>query len=476
MAYQLKKEHLRNWDASKSNEKPISNDDQSTYISEQSSPISFRENNLPPIPNNKQLLTPPLPRADLPKKQPHTLRYPYNDLPENGIPLATQFNHARKEEKKSKKALRKAPPGQGNLVPLPETNPPAMNDNYYPYWHYYKLKNPDWNMRHRQTTDGQLIPYDPVDPSQYAHEPALTKSPTTSRRHHRKSHHNNHDASITKYSPNQQRHDVVEKVSPSSPKQYKRLEDTDHIENLDQTRRQRSSQQRHKFKTENDWHDKSVPSMTEKPSQDSNNLTMPSDASIRRSKHRSEKMNNDSTDENKRHHHVHRHRHHHHHSPTQSQQHHHHHHHSPTQSRQHHHHRHHHHSPTQSQQQQHHHSHHHHHHRHSHDHFSPSKEYVDCEFQVVDASFNKSERTPYFQRTETPPHSPPPVIYNQPSYLPPITSDYHSGPNSTDYYSIHTLSKDWRDSIKSPQIYKADPQTTFYDRYLNSVIDKKLAT
>ncbi|CAF1356674.1 unnamed protein product [Rotaria sordida] len=476
MTYQLKKEHLTNWDAPKSNEKPLFNDDQSTYISEKSSLVSLRENNQTSIPNNKQLLTSPLPRTNLPIKEPHTLRYPYNDLPENGIPLATQFNNARKEEKKRRKAFRKAPPGQGNLVSLPETKSNAMNENYYPYWHYYKMKNPDWNMRHRQTTDGQLIPYDPIDPSQYAQEPALTKSPTTPRQHHRKSHHNNHGTSIMKNNPDQQRYEPVPKVSSSSPpvshenykqqkslpKQHTLLDDADNIERLNRPSKQRSSQQHQKLKTENDRNDHSVQSMTEKPSQDSNNLPITFDASAHRPKHHSKTINDGSTGENKKHSHVHHHRrhHHHHHSPTQSQQ-------------PHHHHHHHHHSPIQSQQQ---HPHRHHHHHHNHHYMSPSKEYIDSEFQVIDASFKKSERTPYFQRTEDSSHSPPPAIYNQNSYLPPITSNYNSGSNLTDYYSIHTLSKDWRDSIKPPQIYKADPQTKFYDRYLNSVIDKKLAT
>ncbi|CAF3487925.1 unnamed protein product [Rotaria sp. Silwood1] len=438
MTYQLKKEYLTNWDAPKSNEKSIFSDDQDTYISEKSSIISLRENNQPSIPNNKELLTPPVLRTGLPKKQPHTLRYPYNDLPKNGIPLATQYNNAQKEEKKRKKAVRKAPPGQGNLVSLPENNPSAMNDNYYPYWHYYKLKNPDWSMRHRQTTDGQLIPYDPVDPSKYVHESALTKSPTTPHRHHRKSHHNNHDTSIAKYNSDKHRYETVQKVSQSSPpisyknyreqrsppKQNTSLEDANNIERLDRPIRQRSSQHRHKPTSENNLNDYSVTSMTEKPLRDSNNLTVPSDASVHRSKHRSKKKSNDSTDENKTHHHSHHH-HHHHHSPVLSQQqHHHHHHHSPTQSQQHHH--------------QHHHRHNHHHH--THPHFSPSKEYVDTEFQVIDASFAKSERTPFFQGTENSFHSPPPSIYNQSSYLPPITSDHHNGSNSTDYHTIHTLS------------------------------------
>ncbi|CAF1187839.1 unnamed protein product [Rotaria sordida] len=131
MTYPLKEEHLTNWDALKSR---------------QSSIVSLRENNLLSIPNNKHLLTSLSPRTNLPQKEPHTLRDLHNDLPE------------------------KVPPGQGNLVPLPETKPHAMHENYYPYWHYYKLKTPDGNMHHCQTTDGQPIPYDAIDPSQNVHE------------------------------------------------------------------------------------------------------------------------------------------------------------------------------------------------------------------------------------------------------------------------------------------------------------------
>jgi hypothetical protein len=150
----------------------------------------------------------------------------------------------------------------------------------------------------------------------------------------------------------------------------------------------------------------------------------------------------------------------------------------PNENKNHHHthHHHHHHSPSQSQ-------HHHHHLR-----YSPSKEYENSEFQVIDASFKKTERTSYFQPRQnsfhSPPpaiynqnsfHSPPPVIYNQNSYLPPITRDnYYYRPIPTNYYSTSTLSHDWKEPIKSPKMYKPDKQTNFYDRYLNNVITKKI--
>ena len=114
-----------------------------------------------------------------------------------------------------KKNLRKAPPGQGNLVPFPETKPAELCDNYYPYWYYYKVKNPDWIMRHRQTSEGQLLPYDYVNPSQYVHKPALTTTSTKSHRRHRKSHHRD-QASIMQYNSDKQHYETVLKPNLST--------------------------------------------------------------------------------------------------------------------------------------------------------------------------------------------------------------------------------------------------------------------
>jgi len=471
MAYKLKKDHLTNWDAQNPNENSIFNDDQDIYISERSSTASLEETTPLPKSNNKQL-SPPFPPP--PKKQPHNLRYYYNELPENGIPLATQVKNVQKEEKKRKKNIRKAPAGQGNLVPVPEIKTSEMGDNYYPYWYYYKAKNPDWVMRHRQTADGQLIPYDPVDPSQYIHEPAVTTSTKKLHRRHKKSH---NDPSIIPYNSDKKRYEPVRKDSlstfrenyeqRSSLQQYTPLKDAHYKERSDQFNTQIESRQRDKLKTENDWNEHYIQStIMSKSPQDSNNLSSTSTTSKHRSKHHhhhhhhhhSKKRHNVVPHENEKHHHHH----HHQHSPPQSQHHHHspqsqHHHHSPPQSQ------HHHHSPPQSQPQQ----HHHHHHL-----YSPSKEYVDTEFQVIDASFKNSERTPYFRPTENP-SLPPPAIYNQSSYLPPITHDYSYKPNPPDYYNSQTFNYDRKDSLKSPEIYKPDKQTNFYDRYLNNVIKKK---
>ncbi|CAF3446403.1 unnamed protein product [Rotaria socialis] len=275
MSYQLKKEHLTNWNAPKSdwrpaniNNKPVINYDRDVYIPENSSS--------PPIVHGKDL------------------------------------------------SILKAPPGQGTVGPIVETQPSAMDKNYYPYWHYYKLKNPDWMMRHHQNNDGQLIPYDTVDPSQYIEEPAMANTKPKLSRHSRKSH------------------------------------------------------------------------------------LVTSDAS----KHRNKNVNDKFTNEDKRHHHQHNYS------------------------------------------------------------VSSAKQYVDQEFRAIDNSFKKLERTTYFEGIGNPP-----IISNQNSYLPSILPRENlSGSKSTDSYTKFTLSKDWRDSIKSPRIYKADPQTKLYDRYFNNVIEKKLTS
>ncbi|CAF3230447.1 unnamed protein product [Rotaria socialis] len=418
MSYQLKKEHLTNWNVPKSdwgpaniNNKPVINYDRDVYTPKNSSPTPIvHDKDLPLTPNNNKLVTPPLPSANLPKKESHTLRYAYNELPENGIPLAVQFNNSKKEEEKRKKSIRKAPPGQGTLAPPVETQPSDMNKNYYPYWHYYKLKNPDWMMRHRQTNDGQLIPYDAVDPSQYVEEPALTNITPESSRHNRKSHRKNYDKYTLGNNLDRRSNDTNKNPLLPVPSMSN--------ENI---KRQRSSSRKHKSLKDATNNQSSIPR--------NSNQVVTSDAS----KHRKKNVNDEFTNEDKRHH---RHHHHHHHH-----RHHHHHHHTPSESQE------------QNQQQssvqveqqpsQHHH-HHHHHHNYS---VSSDKEYVDQEFRVIDDSFKKSERTAYFQGIRNPP-----IINNQNSYLPSILPRENlSGSKSTDFYTKYTLSNDWRDSVKSPQ-------------------------
>ncbi|CAF3738903.1 unnamed protein product [Rotaria socialis] len=404
MSYQLKKEHLTNWNVPKSdwgpaniNNKPVINYDRDVYTPKNSSPTPIvHDKDLPLTPNNNKLVTPPLPSANLPKKESHTLRYAYNELPENGIPLAVQFNNSKKEEEKRKKSIRKAPPGQGTLAPPVETQPSDMNKNYYPYWHYYKLKNPDWMMRHRQTNDGQLIPYDAVDPSQYVEEPALTNITPESSRHNRKSHRKNYDKYTLGNNLDRRSNDTNKNPLLPVPSMSN--------ENI---KRQRSSSRKHKSLKDATNNQSSIPR--------NSNQVVTSDAS----KHRKKNVNDEFTNEDKRHHrhhhHHHRHHHHHHHTPSESQE----------QNQQQ--------SSVQVEQQpsQHHH-HHHHHHNYS---VSSDKEYVDQEFRVIDDSFKKSERTAYFQGIRNPP-----IINNQNSYLPSILPRENlSGSKSTDFYTKYTL-------------------------------------
>jgi len=154
-------------------------DDQETYITERTS-----------VPSVTKRVS--FPESIYPAKDPHSLQYVYNQLPDNGVPLATQYKQAKEQEKKSKKSFRKAAPGQGILAPLPE-RVPEFNENYYPYTYYNQVKQPDKPKLFHHTTDGQIVANDSLDLSQYIHEPN-TSNPSTKRRrhrhhHHRKSHH-----------------------------------------------------------------------------------------------------------------------------------------------------------------------------------------------------------------------------------------------------------------------------------------------
>lgn len=347
MAYNLKKDHISNWD------------EQDIHISERSS-VSSAERISPLSRSNNQHVTPPKPKP--------SLVYHYNQLPENGVPLATQAKQARKEEKRMRRNFRKAPPGQGTLAPVPEPKQPEMSENYYPYQHYFQATNPDRTTRYQQYPNGELIPHEPEDLSRYIHPPAPSTPPKKSHRRHRKSHHH----------PDKEGYEMVPKDS-----QYKFPE----IYN-----QQRFSPKQYVA----DPYQYSAPAIRDQPFQGS-------DPNI--SKHRSK--------------------------------------HGHSRSKSHHHHRH---------QQQ-------------------PNEYVDKEFRVADASFKKSERSPFFQPTENSFQTSPPAIYNQSSYLPPISPYYYYRPVLMGYYGSPTLIEDER--MKSPKIYKPNPRSNFYDRYLNTVITKK---
>ena len=410
MAYNLKKEHVTNWDARNVDEEDDSPISERTSVASTNDPISPTK---PPTPS-------PLP----PAKEPHSLRYHYNDMPENGVPLAVQYKRMKAEEKKRLKNIRKAPPGQGRLAPVPESKPSEMSENFYPYWHYYKIQNPDWQLRHRQTADGQLVPYDSFDPSKYTHEPAL---------------------SVSSIQPTPRSDKAQRRKEKATEKQYIPLKDPDRDSMPVPPRR---SRRRREQRTEPTWNDPYTQSIT--------------DSSM--------------TVEKKK-----KHRHHHHHhqtNPSPPARHHHHHHQTkpsppavePSSSPHHHHHHHHQTKPSppavEPSSSPHHHHHHHHH--------LPSLEYLNSEFQVSDHSYKRLERSPFFQPLQGTNSSPPPMIYNQSSYLPPIG---HIRTNPLIHYgtlSQHTITRDWSEPVNDQKVYRADPQTRFYDRYLNNIIDKRL--
>jgi len=489
MTYNLRNDHFKSWDLQQANEKPMTiienDDDQDIYISERSSVASSNDMNQAHSSIAKRLPTPTTSSIlAVSQKQPHNLRYPYNELPENGVLIQ------RKEENKKKKDLRKAPPDQGNLVSFAETKSPELRDAHYPYLYYSKAKNPDWVMRHRQTGDSQVIPNESLDLPQHAHQPALTTSPIKPRQQPRKTTRHNH-VPIIQSNQDKQRVDHSENnstvlsnstmltnlTSPenydninnqkqsSSPKQYIPLKDSDHDEHRIQPIKRTIPQQRRKLKTENDWTDNYMQSLSNgRQSQDSNSLIITSNSLTNRTKNRSKISNKNSgssdIDENGKYRHQH-------HSPYY------HHHQNQLQS---------HNSPSIPSQQ----TYHHHHNLQQHLHVRrrpPSGVYLGSEFQLVDVSFKKTDRSSYIQQTREPCPSPISPIYNQTSHLPPIIRDHHQHKTHTsrfpnEYYGTlarQTHSKDWEEPIDIPKIYKPDSQTRFYDRYLHNIVDKRLA-
>ena len=390
MSYKLKKNYS-------ANEKPMSHHDRDSYITERSSIPSLDEPS-------------PLPRVNHHQKEPNKLVYSYNQLPENGIPLAVQAKQTQKEQEKMRKELyRKAPPGQGSLAPIPEPKQTDMETNYYPYWYYYKAKNPDWVMRHRQLPNGQMVPYESFDPSQYAHPPAVTTPTKKSRRRHKK---NPNDSFVLQYNSEKKCYEWVQKDAKRPvPEHYTSLNDI------------HSNQANGKPQTENEWHEHYLQSLT------NNNRLSANDP--RTSKH----------------HHHHRHHHHHHSKKTRQDE-------NDKRSPQ---------SadPPPNHQHRHHHHHHHHHHH----------EFHSQEFQVRDHSFKKSERAPFFQPAPDSFPSSPPAIYNQSSLLPPLP---HERPYVLNYSSTQTFKRDWETPSISPRVHRRDSQSNFYDRYLNNVITKKV--
>ena len=324
-------------------------------------------------------------------------------------------------------------------------------------------------MRHRQSNDNQVVPHESLDTSQHTHPPALTTASIKPRQQPRKSRPNG--VPIVPSNQDKQRHDHMEKNSTplshlishenhennhqqqkSTSKHFVTLKDISNDEHREHPTKPTVSTQRRKLRTENDTADQSMRTFSNKSSQDSSTLIITSSSLANRSKNRSKVSDKNSlttdADENSKHRH-----HHHHHSHAHN-------------------------SPSIPSQQ----NHHHHHPPHFHvRRRPPSGAYIGAEIQVVDVSFKKPERSPYFQQVRDPFHSPAPSIHNQSPHLPPIIRDHHKTNTNrfpTEYYGTlarQAQTKDWEETIEIPKIYKSDLQTRFYDRYLNTVVDKRLA-
>ncbi|CAF1271582.1 unnamed protein product [Rotaria sp. Silwood1] len=480
MTHNFKKDHLKNLDSQQQlNGKPMiyishddDDDDQDIYISERSSVASSNDMNQMSHTIFKRLPTPtPTPSSmlSLGQKQSPNLRYHGNELQENGMPTAIQCQLSRKEERKKKKNVHKATSNQTNWATLSETKSQELADNYYPYWGYYKVKNSDRTMHNRQTLDGQITPNELLDPTQHVHKPALTTSSIKPKQQPRKFRQNG--VSIIRSNQDKQRHDHSEKNSPTSShltfhdnhdnnysQQHIPIENSDNDEYREQSTKRTIKQQRRKLKIENDSMDHYVQSNTNKLPQDSNSLIITSNSLTNRSKNStkiSEKNSLTSNIEgNSKHRHS-KHYCHHHQNHIQS-----------------------HNSPSIPSQQS--------NHYHQSLHIRrrpPSGSNQGTDLQIVDSSIKKSERSSYFQSARESFHVPTSPIYNQNSYLPPIIRDHHHQKTNTnrfptEYYGTlarQAHSKDWEEPIEVTKIYKHDPQARFYDRYLNNVVDKRLA-
>jgi hypothetical protein len=465
MTYNLKKDYLKHWDLQLTNKKPIINienddDDQDIYISERSSVASSNDLNQTLTPIDKRSPT-PLTILPIPIKQTQNFRHPYNELSDNNILVVTQYQHQQRKEKTKTKDFRKVSNGHS----FPETKTPEYGENYYPYWYYQKGKNPDWIMRHRQANDGQMISYDALDPSQHNHQPVLITSPikpqqpTRKYRNHHVSNqdkqrldHTENNSNISPHLITHENHETNHQKRRSSPKPHISLKDSDPDEYRIQPSKRTISKRRN-LKIENDWTENHVQTIPNgRPVQDPNGLIITSNALGNRSKHRSKLPDKNATnsdmDENGKY------RSHHHQIPTQPQN-----------------------TPSIPSHQTHHHNHLHIRRR------PPSGTYHTSDVHVVDVSFKKPDRSSNNQQVRDQFHSSIPTIANQTPRLPLIMRDHHQPKNQSprfpvDYYGTlarQTHGKNWDESMNTPRVYKPDPQTRFYDRYLHNIVDKRLA-
>ena len=439
MTYTFKKDLRKNWDLPPVTENPFdsleNDDDQDIYISERSSVGSSNDLSETTTPIAKRL---PTPTASTLISIPTFPRYSQNEFVDNSTSIAT--HQQQKDEKKTKKNdLRKVHFPQTNL--LPERKSPEYGDNYFPCWYYYKSQNPAWILRQRQNQS-----HDTPDPPQ---QPAFTSLPMKPQQQPPRKTRQSHGPVVP---PNhdKQRFDPFENNSSGSIHSNTR---DDH--RVPATKKP-TSQQRRKTKNDHDWTDNYGQSVSNnRTSQDSNSLVITANAVARRQKNRPKLSDKSSliTDldelNRSRHHpqnHIRSHN-----SPS-----------IPSHQTQHYHH--HHHNPLHVRRR------------------PPSG----SEVHVVDVALRKQDRSSYLQPMRDQFHSPLSSITNQTLHLPSIVNDHHhhyqpkvySPRFPTEYYGTlarQTHGKTWDESLDSPRIYKPDPQTRFYDRYLHTIADKRLA-
>ncbi|UJR08465.1 hypothetical protein I4U23_012734 [Adineta vaga] len=534
MTKRVRKDRLSKWDDGEN----VLNDDQDDYISERSSLLSveghFRDPDGATANQKQQQQQQPQNQKNQQDYQqqsqyqdpylngegPHTLRYFYNELPTTGIPAAAVVKENKKEEKRRLKEELKARRGQGQLVQGPVTQPKnEQSDNYYPYWYYYKAKNPDWIMRQQQYADAPFMPapepttkIDLTEPENLPVEPKLTLAQRKARRLI----YGDRDTPDMKYNRQRRRYEMVGKdgattgnegqQDPTS-KQYVPLKDGDGNDGNDENDpryrkngRYSRTDPRGKLQTDYDWAEHYTQYMRNKSSLGNHNPNYK--PNVRSKNHRSRKdydplrdlYGDDDDDENgpngnrrNSHYYSSRDRNYNRNNrnnryTTRSQQdyttsstrygrqqgynq-------SQTHSNQNYS------APQRDQNGQHRHGHTHNHGRNQHDqtdhHNISSKDLDGSGFKVVDASFRTGNGRNPMKGSLNRYDRAPPSIYNQGSYLPPITRDYHDRPHPSDYYGTQALTNDWKTLSYEPRMYKTNAQTKFYDRYLNNVIDKRL--
>ena len=520
MPYNLKRAHVKNWDLTEPNQRVTFDDNYDSPTPKPSPvPAPVKKNDTPrkheesvaknqPAPHvpskspindrgppgsvtprqesrNSRVREDTVLKDTMQPLEPHSLRYYYNTTPENGVPVGTEPIDQKKEEKDKETDARKARTGQGKLAPFPQTGQPQGTDNYYPYWYSYKMKNPDWLLRHRQTTDGQLVPYDYVDPAQYVQGPGYPESLITSRQLKNGAHRYPQDP-VMRYNPATRQYELVQNPSttpnPNSadnfqpqgpfPDQNVPLNGTVSRGAPDSYRPETQSRQRGKLQTERDWADHYAQTARNKSVNDSRQRIASSNPRRQRPGHRVKVYDLTHPTNTAR--------------PPAAQ---------PAR-------------PTQSNPQPKssprsldfdapppHQSTGRHRYRHTQKyptHHLRSDVHDRGGFQVTDVSFKRPEAAAHFQPMKNSFHSspptvykqnsfylpPPPAIYNQSAYLPPLGRDtYHRASPMHFYRKLprDDFARDWKDSMQEPKTHVPTTSTKFYDIYLSKVVEKRIA-